>query len=64
MTIIDSKIDEQVKSFCARVGKDSMLVQGAGGNVSWKEGRVLWVKASGTCLADAKDKNIFVPIQL
>lgn len=41
-----------------------MLVQGAGGNVSWKKGDELWVKASGTWLADANKKDIFVPIDL
>jgi rhamnose utilization protein RhaD (predicted bifunctional aldolase and dehydrogenase) len=64
MNTIELKIDEKVKEFCSHVGQDPMLVQGAGGNVSWKDGDVLWVKASGTWLADAKDKNIFVPIQL
>jgi len=41
-----------------------MLVQGAGGNVSWKSGDTLWVKASGTCLADAERNDIFVPVDL
>ena len=41
-----------------------MLVQGAGGNVSWKENDVLWVKASGTCLSDAAIKDIFVSVKL
>ena len=38
------------------------MVQGAGGNVSWKDGKTLHVKASGTWLAHAKDKNIFVAV--
>ncbi|MDF3886540.1 class II aldolase/adducin family protein [Cupriavidus basilensis] len=41
-----------------------MLVQGAGGNVSWKEGNALWIKASGTWLADAESSDIFVPVDL
>jgi len=55
---------EQIKAYCARIGTDPLLVQGAGGNVSWKDGNVLWVKASGTWLADAEEKDIFVPIDL
>jgi rhamnose utilization protein RhaD (predicted bifunctional aldolase and dehydrogenase) len=55
---------EQVKEFCALIGKDSLLVQGAGGNVSWKDGNVLWVKASGTWLAEANTKDIFVAVDL
>jgi rhamnose utilization protein RhaD (predicted bifunctional aldolase and dehydrogenase) len=48
----------------ARVGRNILLVQGAGGNSSIKHGDVLWVKASGTWLADAEDKEIFVPVSL
>lgn len=57
-------LHESVRQFCAHVGKDPLLVQGAGGNVSWKENDVLWIKASGTWLADAADKDIFVPVKL
>jgi rhamnose utilization protein RhaD (predicted bifunctional aldolase and dehydrogenase) len=39
-------------------------VQGPGGNVSWKDGDALWVKASGTWLAEAELKDIFVPVNL
>ncbi|WP_295752189.1 class II aldolase/adducin family protein [Undibacterium sp.] len=57
-------IEEQVNAFCARIGADPLLVQGAGGNVSWKDGNVLRVKASGARLADAEKKNIFVDVDL
>lgn len=53
-----------VVAFCATAGKDPLLVQGAGGNVSWKDGDTLWIKASGTWLADAAEKDIFVPVDL
>jgi rhamnose utilization protein RhaD (predicted bifunctional aldolase and dehydrogenase) len=53
-----------LRRMSARVGKNILLVQGAGGNSSVKLGDVLWVKASGTWLADAEDKDIFVPISL
>lgn len=57
-------LPERVKSFCAQIGRDPLLVQGAGGNVSWKEGGTLWVKASGTWLSEAAEKEIFVPVDL
>lgn len=41
-----------------------MLVQGAGGNASWKDDGLLWVKASGMWLSDALTKEIFVPVDL
>lgn len=50
--------------FCRTAGSDPLLVQGAGGNVSWKENDILWIKASGTWLAEAGDKDIFVPVDL
>lgn len=48
----------------ARVGSDPLLIQAAGGNISVKDGATLWIKASGTLLADALDKDIFVPVDL
>ncbi len=53
-----------VTQYSADVGKDFDYVQGAGGNISWKEDNTLWVKASGTWLADAADQDIFVPVDL
>lgn len=55
---------ESIVAFCAAIGDDPMLVQGAGGNVSWKDGETLWIKASGTWLAHAAGKDIFVPVCL
>lgn len=55
---------DSIRSYCVTIGKDPMLVQGAGGNVSWKDGSTLWVKASGTWLAEAEEKDIFVPVDL
>ncbi|MGL6210314.1 MAG: class II aldolase/adducin family protein [Paracoccaceae bacterium] len=48
----------------ARVGADPLLVQSAGGNTSIKSGGVMWIKASGTQLADARVQDIFVPCDL
>ena len=54
----------EVERFCAEIGNNPLLVQGAGGNASWKEGGTLWVKASGTWLAEAGQRDIFVPVDL
>lgn len=55
---------DELRRMSARVGRNILLVQGAGGNSSVKDGDVLWVKASGTWLADAENKEIFVPVAL
>jgi rhamnose utilization protein RhaD (predicted bifunctional aldolase and dehydrogenase) len=57
-------LNKHVKAFCAKIGTDSLLVQGAGGNISWKDGGTLWIKASGMWLAEAEAKEIFVPVNL
>ena len=59
-----NNLEAVVTQYCSVLGMDPLLVQGAGGNVSWKQDNTLWVKASGTWLADATDKNIFVPVDL
>ena len=56
--------NQTISQMCAKLGEDRLLVQGAGGNVSWKEGKTLWIKGSGTWLANAKHENIFVPVDL
>jgi len=48
----------------AAIGADRSLVQGAGGNVSFKSGGTMWIKASGTWLADAGRSDIMVPVVL
>ena len=55
---------DSISQFCAELGQDRLLVQGAGGNVSWKDVDTLWIKGSGTWLANAKVANIFVPVDL
>lgn len=64
MNALVQAIGGQVKEFCALIGADPLLVQGAGGNISWKDGNTLWVKASGTWLAESATKDIFVPVDL
>lgn len=57
-------MEQTILNYCAQLGKDPLLVQGSGGNISWKENDVLWVKSSGAWLADALTKAIFVPVNL
>ena len=64
MTTNADQVKQSVIEYCASIGKDPLLVQGAGGNVSWKDGDTLWVKASGTWIADAAEQDIFVPVDL
>ena len=54
----------EVRQYCASIASNPLLVQAAGGNVSWKDGDRLWIKASGMWLANATKENIFVPVHL
>ena len=50
----------EFRKFCelsADSNRNPLLVQGAGGNTSIKEDGLLWVKASGTWLSEATEKN-------
>ena len=58
----DDPLRTAVQRYCASIARDRLLVQAAGGNISWKSGDTLWIKASGTWLADAEQKDIFVPV--
>jgi len=60
----DQLLRQQVTKFCADIGRFPLLVQGAGGNASWKDDGLLWIKASGMWLGDALTKEIFVPVDL
>ncbi|MEM1365744.1 MAG: class II aldolase/adducin family protein [Pseudomonadota bacterium] len=46
------------------LGADPLRIQGPGGNTSIKSGNVMHVKASGTELADALDKDVFVAVDV
>lgn len=50
------------RALSARLGQDPLRVQGAGGNTSIKADGVMWIKASGTELADAERAEIFVAV--
>ncbi|MBX2886168.1 MAG: class II aldolase/adducin family protein, partial [Granulosicoccus sp.] len=53
-----------LREFSARIGKNPCLVQGAGGNSSIKDNGTMWIKASGTWLANASEQTLFVPVAL
>ena len=56
--------NEQFRALSAKIGADALLVQGPGGNTSVKDETTLWIKASGTSLADAATQDIFVAVDL
>ena len=45
-----------------RLGRNPLQVQGPGGNTSVKADGAMWVKASGTWLAEAREREIMVPV--
>jgi rhamnose utilization protein RhaD (predicted bifunctional aldolase and dehydrogenase) len=55
---------QSLRRLSAKLGADPLLVQAAGGNTSIKQDGVMWIKASGTWLMDALNKDIFVPLDL
>jgi rhamnose utilization protein RhaD (predicted bifunctional aldolase and dehydrogenase) len=54
----------RLKSVSARLGADPLRIQGPGGNTSVKVGARMWIKASGTELAEAERRDIFVVVDL
>ena len=59
---MDALLTPDFRDFSARLGQDPLRVQGPGGNTSIKADGVMWIKASGTELADAEIKPIFVAV--
>jgi len=55
---------QTLREFSAAIGADPLIIQAAGGNTSVKQGAAMWIKASGTLLAEAQAKDIFVPVDL
>ena len=60
----DDTTTVEMTNFCETIGKNKLLVQGCGGNISQKQGETIIVKASGTNLAKANQENIFVSLDL
>ncbi len=61
MTAQDLLTDD-FRTLSAALGQDPLQVQGPGGNTSIKSGDIMWIKASGTDLADAEHEDIFVAV--
>ncbi len=55
---------DELKRYSQRIGGDISLVQGPGGNVSYKQNREMWIKASGTWLKDAISNDIFACVDV
>jgi rhamnose utilization protein RhaD (predicted bifunctional aldolase and dehydrogenase) len=51
-------------ALAARLGRDPLVIQGPGGNISLKRDGVMWVKASGTWMAEAMERAILIPIDV
>ena len=62
MTIDTAILTSDFRALSARLGQDPLQVQGPGGNTSIKQGDTMWIKASGTELAEAEEKSIFVAV--
>jgi rhamnose utilization protein RhaD (predicted bifunctional aldolase and dehydrogenase) len=64
MTHADDPDIRDLLGLAARLGRDPLLVQGPGGNISLKRDGVMWVKASGTWMMDAMTQSILVPVDM
>ncbi|MEL6689308.1 MAG: class II aldolase/adducin family protein [Pseudomonadota bacterium] len=62
MTTRPDLLTPEFRALSARLGQDPLQVQGPGGNTSVKGDGVMWIKASGTELADAERSEIFVAV--
>ena len=58
MTTRPNLLTDAFRSLSARLGQDPLQVQGPGGNTSIKGGDVMWIKASGTELAQATAQDL------
>jgi len=63
-TARDEKEFASLRDLSARVGSDPLFVQASNGNTSIKLDGILWIKASGKCLAHAMQEEMFVPLDL
>jgi rhamnose utilization protein RhaD (predicted bifunctional aldolase and dehydrogenase) len=66
--MISPQVDDDdfraLRELSAALGADPLRTQGAGGNTSIKQDGVMWIKASGTWLADALAQDIMTPVRL
>jgi rhamnose utilization protein RhaD (predicted bifunctional aldolase and dehydrogenase) len=55
---------QDLNALAASLGRDPLVVQGPGGNISLKRDGVMWVKASGTWMMEAMSRPILIPVDL
>jgi rhamnose utilization protein RhaD (predicted bifunctional aldolase and dehydrogenase) len=53
---------QDLVGLAASLGRDLLVVQGPGGNISLKRDGVMWVKASGTWMMEATSRSILIPV--
>lgn len=53
-----------LKELSVKIGKNTSLVQASGGNTSFKENGLIWIKASGKKLKNAIQEDIFLCFDL
>jgi rhamnose utilization protein RhaD (predicted bifunctional aldolase and dehydrogenase) len=58
------ELDPDFRAFSQKLGANPMRIQGPGGNTSLKNDEMMWIKASGTELANALETNVFVAVDL
>ena len=56
------KLPDDFLALSQKIGSNPLLVQGPGGNTSFKHNDQMWIKASGTELANALTQDIFVAV--
>lgn len=64
MNFMENSTQKKLVSFCTTYGQNPFLVQGAGGNISYKSKSSMFIKASGKRISNAEKENIFVEIDL
>ncbi len=61
---VDDREYRALLELSTKLGADPLRTQAAGGNTSFKRDGVMWIKASGTWLAEALAKDIMTPVLL
>jgi len=62
VTRADDSEMRDLLELAARLGRNPLAIQGPGGNISLKRDGVMWVKASGTWMAEATERPILIPV--
>jgi rhamnose utilization protein RhaD (predicted bifunctional aldolase and dehydrogenase) len=62
VTGFDDPEMQDLLALAASLGRNPLLVQGPGGNISLKRDGVMWVKASGTWMMEATSRPILIPV--